>query len=553
MKKITLLFCLLISSLSFSQIIDEDFEGGLSLPSGWTINDIAGGGEIWTFVTGGEAVGYNPPNTIYYEFGLLAGNYALFDSDGYGGSIAEDAALESPAFDASGASNVILEFNHFFTSGFGGEGYVEVFDGTSWVQVAFYTGTDQNDSSFGLETIDITAEVAAATNAQVRFRWVGDFSWGWAVDNVVVTAPSCLNPSDFVLGTGGITATSAEIEWTDSNGAGTVFDIEFGLDGFTPGSGTVINDWASTSYNFMGLTPDTAYDFYITANCTGGNGDSELVGPISFLTAFECSNYGLPFNEDWASENAFNSCYTLDNANMDTLSWTFNSVNDFDGDGTNDNVINIFPQAANVAKDDWIFTPVISGVANADYMITVRYNGVDINATANESFDLVITDSPSSMATMQTVIGSYSGITQQGVFGDMTGNDFLTQAYTSSETYTPTSSGDFYIGIHANTTAANSDVFLVSSIVVSETLSDNEFERNAFSHYYDENLQTLNLESSNLPLTGIEIFSTLGQSVVNRPLSKKSEIINVSDLSPGVYLAKVEIDGNFKTLKFIRK
>jgi len=143
MKKITLLFCLLISSLSFSQIIDEDFEGGLSLPTGWTMNDIAGGGEIWTFVTGGEAVGYSPPNTFYYDFGLLAGNYALFDSDGYGGSIAENAALESPAFDASGASNVILEFNHFFTSGFGGEGYVEVFDGTSWVQVAFYTGTDQ--------------------------------------------------------------------------------------------------------------------------------------------------------------------------------------------------------------------------------------------------------------------------------------------------------------------------------------------------------------------------------------------------------------------------
>lgn len=129
MKNFTLLLLFISVNFAFSQVLSEDFEVGLSLPSGWTNNDIAGGGEVWTFGSGGEAVGYNPPNTIYYTDGLMAGNYALFDSDGYGGSIAEEAALESPSFNCSGLTAVQLSFNHFFTAGYGGIGYVEVYNG----------------------------------------------------------------------------------------------------------------------------------------------------------------------------------------------------------------------------------------------------------------------------------------------------------------------------------------------------------------------------------------------------------------------------------------
>ncbi len=554
MKKITLLAALVFSSsLMFAQIISEDFEGGLVLPAGWNINDIAGGGDVWTFATGGEAVGYNPPNTIYYSDGLLGGNYALFDSDGYGANgVAENAALESPTFDVSTASNIILSFNHFFTAGYGGQGFVEVFNGSTWLQVASYTGADQNDSSFGLEEINVTTELSGVSNAQVRFRWVGDYSWGWAVDNVTVSAPTCIYPTNFVLGPNGITDTSADIEWTDGNGAGTVFDIEFGLDGFTPGSGTMINNVSATNYDFTGLMPDTAYDFYITANCTGGNGDSQQVGPISFLTAFDCASYGLPYTEDWSNQNAYSSCYTTEDVNADGLSWLFNDFNDLDGDGTNDNIVNVFPQAANVAKDDWLFTPAISGTANAEYTITVTYNAVDFNATANESFDLVITDSPASTATMQSVIGSYSGITQSGVIGDTTGNDVITQAYSSTATYTAVADGDFHVAIHANTPPAGSDVFFFLSIQITETLSIDEFNQNTFTHSYNKVSEILNLESSSMAMTKVELYSILGQNVMSQPLSNQSESIDISSLNDGVYIAKVFVDDNYKTIKFVK-
>jgi bifunctional DNase/RNase len=53
-------------------------------------------------------------------------------------------------------------------------------------------------------------------------------------------------------------------------------------------------------------------------------------------------------------------------------------------------------------------------------------------------------------------------------------------------------------------------------------------------------------------MTNIEVYSILGQKVIFRPLSNTSESINVSSLNDGVYLAKVFIGGNFKTIKFVK-
>jgi hypothetical protein len=175
-----------------------------------------------------------------------------------------------------------------------------------------------------------------------------------------------------------------------------------------------------------------------------------------------------------------------------------------------------------------------------------------VNGTANESFDLVITDTPSSSATSQTVIGSYSNITQSGVYGDTAGNDLITQAYTSVATYTPSANGDFHLAIHANTTAPNSDVFFILSIDISQTLSVNEFDSNSFKYSYDKNMDMLTLESSDLPFDNIELYSILGQKVYSRELSQTNETINMSNLNDGVYLATITINGNNKTIKIIK-
>ncbi|WP_296382826.1 T9SS type A sorting domain-containing protein [Winogradskyella sp.] len=302
MKKITLLIALVFtSSLMFAQVVlTEDFEAGLTVPAGWTNNDIAGGGEIWTFETGGEAVGFNDPNTIYYANSEMEGNYAIFDSDGYGGAIAEDSALESPVFSCVGLTAITLSFNNGFTTGYGGQGFVEVSsDGAAWTQVASYGAAN----AFGFESIDVSAQLANIATAQVRFRWVGDFAWGWAFDNVSVfqctvnvpdPVPSAITPlngaTDVEINYG-TTNNINPFEWNEAEfgGAADTYNISLGETMTGDDIGTISGFDSGGGINF-GWLPNTTYYWFIEAvNCAG-----VTAGPIWSFTTSACTDVAAP-------------------------------------------------------------------------------------------------------------------------------------------------------------------------------------------------------------------------------------------------------------------
>lgn len=58
--------------------------------------------------------------------------------------------------------------------------------------------------------------------------------------------------------------------------------MEYGLNGFTPGTGTVINGANSNPYSIIGLTPETQYQFYVQADCQAG-GTSDWSYPLGFV------------------------------------------------------------------------------------------------------------------------------------------------------------------------------------------------------------------------------------------------------------------------------
>ncbi|MCB0447059.1 MAG: T9SS type A sorting domain-containing protein [Gelidibacter sp.] len=539
MKKITLLL-LLSFSFSFGQVLTQDFEGGLTLPAGWTNNDIQGGGEVWTFATGGEAVGYTPPNTLYYSTGLLVGNYALFDSDGYGGAgPAENAALESPAFDCSSLTLIELSFNHYFTAGYGGIGYVEVYNGSSWIQVASYTGASQTNSSFGLVTLDVTTQLTGVTNARVRFRWTGDYAWGWAFDNVVVQeGPSCLVPTTFTAGT--VTTTSFEVNWVDTNTGTPTWEIEWGAEGFTQGAGTPVTGLTATTYNFTPLTADTTYDFYIRTNCGGAEGDSDWVGPISFTTLYDCSTLGIPYSQDFDNANLYDSCYTTEDVDADGISWI--SQQDLDLDG--DTVPETFATNGNssVAKNDWLFSPALSLTGGVSYDVTTVFN----TFSGNGNFEAFILSTPNSSATPVASLFSQTNIVPMGTFAELE-----TMAYQQVNTFTPATSGDYYIA-HHSFGAASSGFILLFNSSINTSLGVDDFDTNTFTHFYNKDVDVLTLNSTSLAFDNISIFNVLGQEVINRNLSQMSETIDMSSLKDGVYLAKVTIEGQSQTIKLLK-
>src|SRR5690606_4997868 len=81
------------------------------------------------------------------------------------------------------------------------------------------------------------------------------------------------------LSAGNLTLNSVDISWASN---GSAFNIEYGVAGFTLGSGTAVTA-TSTSHSLTGLTAHTSYEFYVQQDC-GANGLSAWTGPHSFHT-----------------------------------------------------------------------------------------------------------------------------------------------------------------------------------------------------------------------------------------------------------------------------
>ena len=74
---------------------------------------------------------------------------------------------------------------------------------------------------------------------------------------------------------------------------------------------------------------------------------------------------------------------------------------------------------------------------------------------------------------------------------------------------------------------------------------------NSFSYFVD-NTSQLNLKA-NAPLQSISIHNILGQEVISQKLGSTNEIVSLSALNSGVYLATVTINGASKTFKVAKK
>lgn len=90
---------------------------------------------------------------------------------------------------------------------------------------------------------------------------------------------SCSVPQN--QGVTNVTISSAQLTWTTQGGGGT-YKVEYGPQGFTPGTGTVINN-AVSPQTINGLAGASNYAFYVQHICATGN--STNVGPYNFMSA----------------------------------------------------------------------------------------------------------------------------------------------------------------------------------------------------------------------------------------------------------------------------
>lgn len=261
----------------------------------------------------------------------------------------------------------------------------------------------------------------------------------------------------------------------------------------------------------------------------------------------DCSDV-LPYTENWSSLPNFAGCWEIES--LDALAWGYNNGNDFNGDLVDDPVALIFPSAANnVPKNDWLISKGLTLNAGTNYNVKVKYNGFNAPVAANESIRVVMLNSPASTATIADEIGSVSGILQNG----LNVTDLLPQATTQTFNYTPNGTGQYHVGIHANTPTA-AGIIIVFEVVVEQNLSNNNFQASNLSVYPNPTKNIIYINNNlNAVVNSIEMSDLNGRVVKTQIINAAEGQVSISDLSAGVYMMKVITDQGTATKKVIKE
>ena len=216
----------------------------------------------------------------------------------------------SPKIDATIPINTIKANLKFRASGLDDTLYVGVmsdpYDVSTFEQVGFLvvttTGAFQ-DKEFYFSNYTGTGQFIA-----IKAAFAATSSTIY-IDNVVLDLiPACPNPTS--LNVSGLIDTEVNLGWLE-NGTATTWNIEYGPTGFTQGSGTTLTGVTANPYTLSGLTPQTAYQFYVQADCGAGS-LSTWSNPYTFTTACEPVST-IPYTENFdtygSATGVFPTCW----------------------------------------------------------------------------------------------------------------------------------------------------------------------------------------------------------------------------------------------------
>ena len=131
-----------------------------------------------------------------------------------------------------------------------------------------------------------------------------DFNMDQSAEYFVVVGEAGA-PSDSYMAD--ITDNGGQVSW-NSNGTETEWNVEWGLPGFTPGTGTEIGSATATDTFAIitGLDGNTNYDVYVSANCGAGTttGSWDMVNWTT-----DCGIYSIPFIETFEDDSETRVCW----------------------------------------------------------------------------------------------------------------------------------------------------------------------------------------------------------------------------------------------------
>jgi hypothetical protein len=260
---------------------------------------------------------------------------------------------------------------------------------------------------------------------------------GSYVENILIdVAPTCPKPNNLYAQE--TTTTTATIGWQE-NGEATMWNIEYGPLGFTPTG--VANAFAdSNPFVLTGLESSTSYDFYVQADCGGGD-VSYWNGPVLFQT--QCEAQTLPYFEGFedAPMPLTPPCIFVENTNDDDMFWFTDGINPLVGLQH----IRINYNWTN-AMDDWFFSAPLELIGGENYIVQFYYTSN--SSSYIEKLEVLWGTENNSSAMVNGPIFQDTTINYENVYHEGIGY------------FTPPSDGVYYVGWHGFSIANQFNIYI---------------------------------------------------------------------------------------------
>lgn len=332
------------------------------------------------------------------------------------------------------------------------------------------------------------------------------------------------------------TTSSATLTFTPSGGGST--SIEYGLYGFTPGTGTIINN-VTSPYVLGSLNNSTVYDFYARTDCGGGN-YSVWKGPYAFTTAWvpTAPTYNTSFEQEifpfigWSivPDNTPNA-------------WFIN----YGGVGSplvQDGVssaVAITPTAS--VGTERMFSRGINLTAGSNVTITFYDRNYVSGSTNTASYQLTVGNAPNAGA-------------QTNILETRTGLNTTTFTLRTVN-FIPSTTGTYYFSFLNNSpaNAAGTHAIIIDNFTVTEVLANESFDNEAFSVYPNPVKNTLNILNANENIKNAQVFDLKGRKVIDfkNVLSSSNVVLDFSSLEKGVYILTIESNSSKSTKRIIKE
>ncbi len=195
-----------------------------------------------------------------------------------------------------------------------------------YYQVSAIIAQSDNNPEYGtMLTLNSTSESVSATDlnlypGQTYLIYVRSFcddnnKSAWSAPKTLQFADYCGSPTDL-----GMTLTSEGIafKWNENDEATSHYQVAFGVQGFTLGSGTIQN--TNSLYFAAPMMANTTYDFYVRSFCTAGTGWSSWSGPYTYFSEYNQNLCTQPSNVH----------YTQLSPSQANFTWSYNGESNFE-------------------------------------------------------------------------------------------------------------------------------------------------------------------------------------------------------------------------------